>query len=493
MTEVLKIITDKPAWQGKLNDVTITNKWREELNAQGIPNPVVDKIFQLLQKSLNKTEYEQEDSYEWHLEVGADPGTLWPTSCDCKCQICEGEEHLEQWLEDYEEGDEDYRDIMNKMKKYKKIKCKCADYNTKHSLEFLRSNIHHQMGLVNKDLKERFIAHAKDFQSRKGFVDYHPGSNNQMLDIIHPSLYCYVKDVSEVHGPDAAQLIEKSDLFQWLPAEFSVKRDEAGNPVRTEINSYINNLDRNDPANAGLYEDIGEIFTKVVPGFEKIVNNLQNENKIKAIKDQEQTIPPCKLNDCQVIVKIANAEVNSDKPIFDEGSWHLEGIDAEKIIGTCVYYYEMKNIQKTYLRFRTTVEGDVYGLNYPQNCHQYVEYHYGLKLCDLDGMDGCRLDVKLGRIPTKENLCLFFPNFMQHRVSKIQLKEGCTEGNRGILVFFLINPYEKVVSTANVPPQHGKMSLEDAKLYRELLMFERKFEYSEQNAFHQRGLSLCEH
>jgi len=97
-------------------------------------------------------------------------------------------------------------------------------------------------------------------------------------------------------------------------------------------------------------------------------------------------------------------------------------------------------------------------------------------------------------IPTKENLCLFFPNFLQHCVSPLHLKDGAIEGHRSILVFFLVNPFDKLISTTHIPtPQQQTMSLTDAKLYRELLMFERKYEYSEQNTFHQRGISLCEH
>lgn len=37
------------------------------------------------------------------------------------------------------------------------------------------------------------------------------------------------------------------------------------------------------------------------------------------------------------------------------------------------------------------------------------------------------------------------------------------------------------------------MTLEEAKLCRELLMFERQYEYTPQNQFHQRLISLCEH
>ena len=86
--------------------------------------------------------------------------------------------------------------------------------------------------------------------------------------------------------------------------------------------------------------------------------------------------------------------------------------------------------------------------------------------------------VSLGRIPTKENLCLFFPNFLQHRVSSLELMKNHSHGSRGILVFFLINPNKRIISTANIqPPQQETMTLDEAKSYRELLMFERKYEY----------------
>ncbi len=146
------------------------------------------------------------------------------------------------------------------------------------------------------------------------------------------------------------ELVERSSLFQWIPSEFSVIRDPSTNkPTRTEIRSYINNLDRNDPRNADLYQDISEIFTDMVPGFEKVLNTLKEKDRINALKDTEKPAE-IKLGDCQVIVKIASAQVNQDKPIFDEGSWHLEGVESEKIIATGINYYDMKNVEKTNLR-----------------------------------------------------------------------------------------------------------------------------------------------
>ena len=101
--------------------------------------------------------------------------------------------------------------------------------------------------------------------------------------------------------------------------------------------------------------------------------------------------------------------------------------------------------------------------------------------------------ISLGEVETSEDLCLVFPNFMQHRVSEFELVDKEKEGSRKFLCFFLIDPDERLLSTKDVEPQQEKISLEDARMYRELLMFQRKFEISDQNNFFQRGFSLCEH
>eukprot|EP01040_Poterioochromonas_malhamensis_P022777 gene22777-biopygen8108 len=106
-----------------------------------------------------------------------------------------------------------------------------------------------------------------------------------MLDIIHPALYCFVKGVTPVVGDDREALLKRSSLFQWIPSDFTVIRDPMTNePIRTEISSFINNLDKADPLNADLYQDISEIFTTMVPGFEKVLNKVKEDNRINALK-----------------------------------------------------------------------------------------------------------------------------------------------------------------------------------------------------------------
>ncbi|XWV25477.1 hypothetical protein QJ856_gp0282 [Tupanvirus deep ocean] len=320
-------------------------------------------------------------------------------------------------------------------------------------------------------------------------LDYHPGSNNLVVDIVplskvlmnfrkgvalwvHPSLYCYVKGVTKT-----SKKVDPRILFQWLPSEFSVKKN------KVSINSYINNLDPVD--HLDLYVSIANIFEKFIPKFNQL---------LKILKDNDQIKSAAPLSECQVIVKLADTVLTPESPASPIGSWHLEGLPNEKIIATGIYYYEMTNINQNFLNFRTTLN-DAMNVDYPQDGHEYVRTHYGFTgepknntWSDLTGSL-----VELGRLETVEDMCLVFPNFMQHQVSEFNLKNKNMPGCRKILVFFLIDPSSRILSTADVKPQQDCMSLEDAKLYRELLMFQRKYEISNQNSFYERGWSLCEH
>eukprot|EP01040_Poterioochromonas_malhamensis_P023581 gene23581-28965_t len=114
MTEIITIITSKPDWKTKINKPAIVNNWKQELQQQGVSNTVLERVIELLKKSTESNEYEQEDTYEWHLEVGAAPAEIWKGSTNyecangCECMICAGEEHLAESLEDYAEDDEEY-------------------------------------------------------------------------------------------------------------------------------------------------------------------------------------------------------------------------------------------------------------------------------------------------------------------------------------------------------------------------------------------------
>ena len=173
-------------------------------------------------------------------------------------------------------------------------------------------------------------------------------------------------------------------------------------------------------------------------------------------------------------------------------SWHLEGVKEEHIIATGIYYYDLNNVTDSNIEFRSVLGNPQGDINYPQGGNAYADYHYGL--CDPTGnnsFSNSGTQLNLGKIDTKQNTCLVFPNFLQHRVPEFELKDDSQPGNRSILVFFLVDPRTRIPSTKDVV--NNTMTAEEASSYRDLLMFHRKYEVSDQTKFYERGWSLCEH
>ena len=81
--------------------------------------------------------------------------------------------------------------------------------------------------------------------------DYHPGTEEVVRDLVHPSLFPYVEGVSETTNLDdvtpQAGAMRRRDMwgrpyetseYQWLPSEVSVQDDGS-----CKFDTYINNLD----------------------------------------------------------------------------------------------------------------------------------------------------------------------------------------------------------------------------------------------------------
>ena len=492
MAELINIITKKPGWEKKITKPDIVKKWKNELKSQGVNEKFLNIVIELLNeyKTKKSKEYDQEDKYNWTINLGVDPIDLkieCGYNCDkCDCDICQDNLYPGESDSD-SDSENDNSNADNYDKKVKKIVdkalmvCKCKDLLEPKKAEFLNIFTRTMQDNIKKSLRYVLKTYVKKFENDKP-LDYHPNSNNQIIDIVHPSLYCYVKGVSVV--PPMVDINDIPDgltqsLFQWLPAEFAVKRDTENN-IKTSIVSYINNLPHN--GNEELYDTIEQIFSNFVDPFESVMKTLYDTGRIKTYKNLEH---------CQVIVKLATLITTPEKPTHPGGSWHLEGLPNEKIIATGIYYYEMNNVSDTFLNFRSTIS-DQY-IEYPQNGDEYVKIHYGMSAMVDNKDNNMETYMNLGKIQTKENMCIVFPNFLQHQVSGFESIDKTKPGERKILVFFLIDPSSPILSTKHIAPQQSTMTLEDANTYRELLMFQRKFEISNQNSFYERGWSLCEH
>ncbi|KAJ1816490.1 hypothetical protein LPJ56_002333 [Coemansia sp. RSA 2599] len=153
--------------------------------------------------------------------------------------------------------------------------------------------------------------------------DWHPRSNDQVLNLIHPSLFPlnykmtpfvetpiaspeaaldlktfgqfpgsfanWKKAVEAIYGNQSSPgstgyFIPRiaggvvSDRFCWLPTEFDVAEDG-----KVEIKSYINNL--HPVKYAGFYPTIASIFGKFVPMLEQVVTDLVHRREPRVVPD----------------------------------------------------------------------------------------------------------------------------------------------------------------------------------------------------------------
>jgi len=477
MSELISILTAKENWQQKINDKTILDKWLSEASSQNINPSVLVTATKLLKKTLHEKKYYEDSEYDWNLQLNLDYNEIF-TGCNCECKICSENEFYssDQEYSDEEQNEKAHRNYPN---------CKCTMHLTNKKNNLMSKYILSSYKLVDDSIKNTLLSEI-NFLISQIPIDFHPHSNDQVIDIVHPSLYPYIHDVSVIINKDEnTNKITSNEniIFQWLPSEFEVLRNNKH--ISVKINSPINNLDFNE--NMILYKTIADIFALFVPKFDNLLKTLHLSSKIKSLKTSKS-----QLEKCQVIVKLSNTILNPDKPEFNEASWHLEGLASENIIATGIYYYSVDNIDlnSNYLEFRSTVNTDC--IDYPQSCKQYIDTHYGFN--DINGTyNDKETTIDIGKISTIEDLCLVFPNFLQHKVSNLKLQDKNKSGTRNILVFFLVNPDITILSTKDVMPLQNIISYDDAKLFRELLMFERKYEVKEQNKFYERGWSFCEH
>jgi hypothetical protein len=233
--------------------------------------------------------------------------------------------------------------------------------------------------------------------------DYHPGSDNKVVDLVHPSLFPVVYGRTRVLPDrtigldDCLGCVGQGDIvpvpldeecaphqahydisgrpvfsgkFQWLPCEVEF------NESSCRIVSYINNA--HPIHHKGLYEVIEKIISQSIPLWNKSLSTIRDsritydcvdygehpepepgpiqqefedadaEEEFWQIhqewQDRTPIVPPepesfappqesssidlpnhFSDSNLQIIVKLANIELNPENPTYEGGSWHIEG------------------------------------------------------------------------------------------------------------------------------------------------------------------------
>lgn len=349
---------------------------------------------------------------------------------------------------------------------------------------------------------DHFKAEAAKFEAENP-KDYHPGSNETMVDLVHPSLYhleygrtkilkegklevaAYSNDIQEKKIFVADWGVSKR--FQWLPALLKLDSETR----QFIFDSYINNL--HPIKYESMYGAIGKIFNQILPGLNFSLARYMSEEYVRveiprytdvyndkysefetrfwdlaatddfdeeALAAEKRSLflqfPPKYTKDpvtkdfdlrsfpnLKVVVKLANIELTPEKPKYPGGTWHVEGTINEDIVATALYYYDTDNIKGSKLSFRAAYE-DPY---YDQGDEEYCKHFFNLN-------DEDKMTSNVGSIDSIKDRVIIFPNTFQHHVDAFELEDSLKPGYRKILCFFIVDPQDDhVLSTKSVPPQ----------------------------------------
>jgi hypothetical protein len=212
--------------------------------------------------------------------------------------------------------------------------------------------------------------------------DWHPGSNNQVLDLVHPSLYPIVYNRSLFKDPQTGECETLdppdhsgyfvSQKFQWLPSDFWVAEDG----TVALASPYINNV--HPQKHAALEDVIPKLLGRAVPLWERVLSDLRrpllpfrtkssggnsppdcvfaddDESRWESEEEEEAdtkawlskeglNLPDARVGytgdldvmktptvslkgtTIQCIIKLANIVLTPEEPEYPGGKWHVEG------------------------------------------------------------------------------------------------------------------------------------------------------------------------
>ncbi|KAI8846263.1 hypothetical protein BC829DRAFT_491421 [Chytridium lagenaria] len=377
--------------------------------------------------------------------------------------------------------------------------------------------------IIQKDLATKFAPLMASVEHQAfGLMRWHPNSENQVLDIIHPSNYCFVYgktkfsmkpnvlfgDLMWHQPPKNVGYGDVSKKYQWLPSEFNV--DDNG---KVRIDSYINNL--HPKKNVELYDCIAKIFEAFLPMFECAVGSFKKEPFHRINYDLSMTdsrsdwwkkkwdqyqenpehwcdifneeyqnlyhsapfLPDMEWDDFDDLM-VYEDEGFSGSPKLDTS---LRGKNLQVMVKVASIFLTPENLhtrgvagiwrgrtmkpswQREFITTRLrheAVKGGFREIFNGEDLPYEQNEHRGIEIVyGLFNEESVNLQAS-GLAESQEGRCLVFPNSNQHRVPSFELEDKTKPGHRKMLVFFLVQPNRMIPSTRHVPPQQQDWAAE---------------------------------
>lgn len=261
---------------------------------------------------------------------------------------------------------------------------------------------------VFSDVAKRRIAHSMDQLREATRPDADMPNARTLID---PELY--------------AQLVPVSWYRQWTPTEFEVNFAE-GSVLGVSHLEHVDPATHND-----VYQAVIHVFQTGLPLVERVLlshltHNLARGRESGRLPDRTKNVK------LQVVVK-AREFVMAPGATYD-GAWHVEGTSSDNIVGVLLYYY----------RFDSSLSGGSLHLR-----PRVLGYVFATPPYSGEQNDGV--------IPIQEGTLVAFSNLqLAHRVGLVS-NPTATEGARGYIAFFIIDPANPLShSTAKLPCQEAE-------------------------------------
>ncbi|KAG0219175.1 hypothetical protein B0O80DRAFT_533492 [Mortierella sp. GBAus27b] len=459
MVAALSAIREKPNWWEKYKDPTISARWKQEL----------------IQASAERSQ-----GYQL------------------------GETHLEY--------------VFKELEWYAEKRQKQIDDGVEAPIEVGIDGTRRSDGLIPPELKGRLMTCVEKLKNVPDHLkDWHPWSKNQVLDLVHPSLFPFIAGRSKVTDEPAIPSLEcmgqgkvmdkppsgRDDVeprffskkFQWLPTDFKVNADG-----KVKIQSYINNLHPEE--HKDMYPVLEEIFEKFLPMFEDVLGEVREIEDKKHRLDadpydwyerpnedrdndgfwdhwyQNRVPKPVVIPDFEPPKEVEKYHLRPT-PELSEYSVASGSSSSTPPTKTLQVIVKLANIELTpenpkYTGGSWHVEGmanenivasGIYYYHTENITESRLNFRIqvkepGYEQSDDRGVsimyglgDQEALNQNLGGIVTKQDRCIAFPNIYQHQVQPFELEDPTKAGSRSILVFFLVDPETPILSTTHVPPQ----------------------------------------
>lgn len=405
----------------------------------------------------------------------------------------------------------------------------------------------------NSSLLKQLYQEINRFSEKKNLF-YHPGSNNRILDIVHPSLYSFVKDFSQLNDVPIRKYIPPPMIKMSKKKKKTIKKKkktikkktstqpgllmnlknffknklkggkrrvlspqkgentdywnrpyEKSNyqmlPSEFEIDSsgkcvikgYINNIPREEKK---MYNLIEGLFEDILPDFEKMwsyitsIRLVDHDDYYYFRNYCDLKLVPKSLKSKSLQVITKITKTRLDNNSI-EGAWHVEGMSHENIVASAVCVLNQSSKFKAELRFRRRFT--------VCEGHRLMEKTVQNREPFIDSYfsyynDGHNDNPYQDMVPLGKisTKSGSVTVFPNSHIHKLDLSSTSSNEERTVIVFWLVNPESPIISTANVEAQQREKhwSPKIAKEHQLKFMEERKY-YKQ--SFNVRSLNLCEH